>query len=313
MRPRARNAGGGSDRRSRRETITASYAGPRACTFFGLCIKSRRGARLIGLTIASPKGGVGKTTVALNLGFSLARRGWRTLVVDTDPQGAIGLSLSKQISKAPGLAEYANRLAPIGKLAVQTKLRELMLLPVGRVAAEDTMGFNAALADGAVLKTLVKDMGTRTDVVLFDTPSGFGGSTMGALRASSRALCLVQAEPIAARSVLRIFEVIAALQEQGAEVQLAGFLLTMLQTRDSSSLSVAEEMWKNLPSHLVLDVTIPRDPVFLQASAAGVPVGLLRRRPPPVSMVFDQLAADLETKLSLANKDGNDAPISLVD
>ncbi len=67
---------------------------------------------MFGLTIASQKGGVGKTTVALNLSYALARRGWRTLLVDTDPAGAIGLSLTKKLSQAPGLAEQRPGSAP---------------------------------------------------------------------------------------------------------------------------------------------------------------------------------------------------------
>ena len=265
-------------------------------------------------TVASQKGGVGKTTVALNASFALSRRGWRTLVVDTDPAGAVGLSLTRRMSEAPGLAEYVARARSLREVVVQTKLRELAILPVGRVAAEDAMGFQALLADGAVLGRFLTELQERFDVVVFDTPSGFGGSTLGAMRVSRHVVCPVQAEPIAARSAVRILEVIGALRERGAQVELLGFLLTMLQSRDASSMAVAEDLWRSLPRELILDTTVPRDGVFLEASASGVPLGLLRRRAPPAALIFDQLAAELETRSGLAEaREGQDEPIALVD
>lgn len=268
---------------------------------------------MVALTIASQKGGVGKTTVALNLAFSLARRGWRTLIVDVDPAGAIGLSLTKRLSEAKGLAEYASQVSPLSGLLVQTKLPELSILPAGRVAPEDGMGFQAVLNDGAILQRLQNEVRSRFDIVVFDTPSGFGGATIGALKVSRHVVCPVQAEPIAARSVLRILDLVGALREAGAGVELTGFLMTMLQSRDDSSLAVAEDLWRTLPGELVFETTIPRDGAFLEASASGVPVGLLRRRAPPVSLVFDQLAAEYENRTGLSDKEAADEPIALVD
>lgn len=268
---------------------------------------------MIGVAIASQKGGVGKTTVALNLSFSLARRGLRTLLADTDPAGAIGLSLTKTVAQAPGLAEYVRRERPLAMTLIRTKLRELSLLPVGGVRVDETSAFSAALEDGRELARLSSELASELDVIVFDTPSGLGGATLGALRASDYVICPVQAEPIAARLALRMFEVVSALREKGARVEIAGVLITMLQTRDRSSLQVAEDLWRTIPSHVTFDTTIPRDAAFLEASAAGVPIGLLRKRPPPVSVVFDQLAAEFEAKTRAPLAAGDDAPLALVD
>lgn len=269
---------------------------------------------MLGFTIASQKGGVGKTTVALNTAFALARRGWRTLVVDTDPVGAIGLSLTRRMAEAPGLAEYVARTHRLNQVIVQTKLPELSVLPVGRIAADEGMSFQALLADGTILSHFLRETGDAYDLVVFDTPSGFGGSTLGAMRVSHHVLCPVQAEPIAARSAVRILDVIGSLRAKGAHVELLGFLLTMLQAGDASSMAVAEDLWRSLPQDLVLDANIPRDSSFLEASAAGVPLGLLRRRAPPAALIFDQLAAEIEVKSGLAEtKEGTNEPISLVD
>lgn len=268
---------------------------------------------MFGLTIASQKGGVGKTTVALNLSYALARRGWRTLLVDTDPAGAIGLSLTKKLSQSPGLAELLFARTPLSTLIVETKQKGLAILPTGKIPPEESERFTNALADGSVLRGIQAECAQRFDVVVYDTPSGFVGATLGAMRASRYVVSPVQAEPIAARGVLRIFEVIAALRAKGAQVELLGIMLTMLHTKTQSSLAVAEDLWKNLPSNLLFEATVPRDPSFLEASAAGVPVGLLRRRPPPVAMIFDQLAAELENRLAPDAKEASHEPIALVD
>ncbi|MBI4952412.1 MAG: ParA family protein [Myxococcales bacterium] len=265
------------------------------------------------LAIVSPKGGCGKTTVALNLSLAFARRGWSTLLVDTDPQGAVGLSLTRRVADARGLAEYVAHRRPLGEVVIATRLENLAILPIGHIAIQDTPGFHAALADGAALGRLVEEAAAAYHLVIFDTPSGFGGATVGALRAATHVLCPVQAEPLASRSVTQVFEVLAWLRDNEVAVEPVGLLLTMLQLREKDSLEAAETVWGGFPEELVLEPAVPRDPAFLAASSAGVPVGLLSRRPPPVAMVFDKLAAELEQRMRLTEKEPDDGPVALVD
>lgn len=263
------------------------------------------------VAVASQKGGVGKTTVALNLAFAWARRGLNTALVDVDPQGAIGLSLSKRLSQGPGLFDWMKG-QPVRPLLVRTRLEQLTLLPAGRIPATESQAFQARLEDGRVLSRLLEELKTF-HVVLFDTPSGFVGATLGALRASRWALTPVQSEPIAARTLMRTVETIGALRREGASVELLGILLTMVQRSDPSSAAIADDLWRTVPRHLMLESAVPRDPLLLEASNAGVPVGLLRKHPPAIALEFDQLAAELEDRMGLRGKEGDGAPVTLVD
>ncbi len=265
---------------------------------------------MITLAIASQKGGVGKTTLALNLSLALAERGWRTLLVDTDPQGGVGLSLQRPAGQ--GLVGYVAERTALELILLATRVPQLTLLPVGKMAIEDTHAFGDRLWDGHEIRRLVADTKQRFDVIVLDTPSGFGGITMGVMRASDAVISPLQAEPIAMRSVPQLLEVIGALRLAGSTVRLIGLVLSMLQLRNADSLAVAQEAWSEFPSDLLLQTTVPRDAAFLAASHLGVPVGLLSRRPPPVAATFHQLAQELEPRLGLVRGEENDGPIPLL-
>lgn len=264
------------------------------------------------LAVVSQKGGVGKTTLGLNLGYALARRGNQVCIVDLDPQGAIGLSLTRKMAQRPGVCDWVKGRAGVGEVLVRTRLPSLSLLPVGRVKGLENHDFQNTLADGELVRSLVGEL-SDFDLILLDTPSGFVGATLGALRGASHALVPVQAEPIAARTLMRTFETLKALQEEGESVSLLGLVMTMLQRDDESSLAIAEDIWKTVPKHLLFDTSVPRSPVFLEASAAGVPLGLLSKRPPPEAASFDVLASEVERRIGLSAEDEHDAPIALVD
>jgi chromosome partitioning protein len=263
------------------------------------------------LSIVSQKGGVGKTTVALNLAWAMASRGVRVMLVDADPQGGIGLSLTR-LSSGEGLVGYLTKKQTLSQVLVKTRLPELQLLPMGPLPVAETHALSTRLSDGRDLERLAADASAAgCELLMLDTPAGFTGVTMAALRTSDSVLSPLQAEPLAMRSASQLLEVLGALRSQGARATLAGFLLTMLDLRNPHSLSVATEAWSDFPENAVLQATIPRDPVFLSASAAGVPVGLLSRRPPPVVSRFDQVAEELERRLGLGKELVDDGPLSL--
>ncbi len=265
------------------------------------------------LAVASQKGGVGKTTTALNLSFALSRRGWRTLLVDSDPQGAIGYSLAGPAEHSPGLAEVVSGSQDFGSVRLSTRESGFGIVPIGGIAVRDTQAFGARLLEGKWIPKLIESSRSDFDIVVIDTPCGFGAVTMAVLEAVENLLCPLQAEPLALRSSLQVLEVLADLRQEDKGIQDLCFLLTMLQTRRAESLAVAQETWSQFPSALVLETTIPRDPIVLKANAAGVPLGLLSRHAPPLTAVYDQLAIEMESRLPLPISEDDDEPTPLFD
>lgn len=256
---------------------------------------------------------MGKTTVSVNLAYSLARRGWHTLLIDTDPQGSVGLSLSEKARKCQGFFDAVNTGISAAPLIMPTRLPELKILTAGQ--SHSFFESSAEGADGveAVRRVLDEVSAQQFDIVIFDTPAGLGGSSSDVLRVCDQVLIPQQAEPLGIRSIPQMLQAIQWLRAHGSALEVAGILMTMVQNDQRESADVVRELRSIIPPQLLCNTMIPRDPVFLKASAAGVPLGLLHRQPPAAALVFDQLAAELEPRLRLNPSDSSDEYTRLMD
>ncbi len=250
------------------------------------------------LVIASQKGGVGKTTVALNLAVALAERGRRTLLVDLDPQGAVGLSLAKGDTELAGLAELLSGVATAREAVLATRLNGLSLLPRGRLDATDVDSFEQAVAHAGALDRALAACEGAVDVVVIDTPSGLGRVTTAALAAANFVLLAFQTERLALRSIGQALRVIEHVQAgRNPRLRLAGILPTLVERERAGTHSVLGDIWSGFPD--ALETVVPRTEAFAHASSLGVPVAFLGGQAgSPEARRFDLLADEIEGRMN---------------
>jgi chromosome partitioning protein len=250
------------------------------------------------LVIASQKGGVGKTTVALNLAVALAERGRRTLLVDLDPQGAIGLSLAKGDTELTGLAEVLSGVATAKDALLPTRLSALSLLPRGRLDATDVDSFEQEASRPGALERALAECERAAEMVLIDTPSGLGRVTTAALGSAHFVLLAFQTESLSLRSIGQALKVIEYVQAtRNPNLRLAGILPTLVERERPGTHGVLSEIWSGFPD--ALETVVPRTEAFAQASALGVPVAFLGGHAGgPEARRFDLLADEVEARMN---------------
>jgi chromosome partitioning protein len=253
------------------------------------------------IAVASPKGGSGKTTVALNLALSLARREYRVILVDGDVNGDVMSSIDGRTSAKAGVFDVLSGGASPHDALRKTLVPDLEILPaIGQSLPSPDFGF-VDYRDRWHL--LLSELAQRTQIVIVDTPSGMLGVTYQILSACTHVIGVLQAEVIAQRSFTMFGECLALLPDS-ARPKVLGVFLNMLQLRHTTSIDVLVRACEKLPKNWLFETSIPRNSAFLDAAAAGVPLHFYDpKHPPAVSWLFDTLATEVLERLELARSE----------
>jgi len=243
------------------------------------------------IAIANQKGGVGKTTTAVNLGASLAIAERRVLLVDLDPQGNATSGVGAK--REPGAGSYAVLMG--GSLASdvirKTDLSFLDVIP----SDVDLAGAEVELVDLPDrewrLRRALEPVVGEYEFVLIDCPPSLGLLTVNALTAATSVLIPVQCEYYAMEGLSRLLETIARLQAINPTLAIEGILLTMYDPRNNLSVQVASEVRTHLGGQ-VFDAIIPRNVTLAEAPSHGKPV-LLYQVASRGAQVYMQLAKEV--------------------
>jgi chromosome partitioning protein len=244
------------------------------------------------VAVANQKGGVGKTTTAVNLAAALALAKKRTLLIDLDPQGNAGSGLGHPAVKiGRGIYDVLTSGAPIREVVLATEVPGLSLVGSGQRLVGAEVELASADRREYRLKESLQDIQDDYDFILIDAPPSLGFLTLNALTAAKSVLVPVQCEYYALEGLSHLLGAIRLVQQGlNPELQIEGVLLTMYDHRLNLSQQVLEET-RRFFAERVYRTVIPRNVRLSEAPSFGKPV-----------VVYDPLCAGSTSYMNLARE-----------
>ncbi len=256
------------------------------------------------MAVANQKGGVGKTTTAINLGTALAALGHRVLVIDLDPQGnastGLGVAVSERDFTAYDLLFSDDEQTSLR--AADTVVPNLTLIP----ATPDLSSADVDMvSDARRLQKMSQALATdraavrEQDYILIDCPPSLNLLTLNALVAADSVLVPLQCEFFALEGLSQLMRTVQTVrQSSNPRLKIQGIVLTMYDRRNNLSGQVAADVRENLGT-LVYDTVIPRNVRLSEAPSHAVPA-LIYDRSSSGSLAYQRLAGELLARLGSA-------------
>lgn len=225
------------------------------------------------IVIANQKGGVGKTTTAINLGACLAKKGKKVLLIDEDPQGnaTSGLGIDKKQLEG-SVYDVMVHEVPANDLIIKTDFDNLYILPSSIDLAGAEIELVSVLGRERMLKNALEPISEDYDYIIIDSPPSLGLITLNALAAGDEVLIPIQCEFYALEGLSQLVKTVTLVKKHiNPKLKIEGVVLTMYDGRTNLSMQVVEEVIKFFPDK-VHKVIIPRNVRLGEAPSHGLPI-----------------------------------------
>lgn len=226
------------------------------------------------LAVANQKGGVGKTTTAINLSACLALKNRRTLLIDLDPQGMSTLGLAKPKEAGKGIYQAMMNGRDLMDCILGTELENFYLCP----CSPELSGIEAELYKTENREKRLFDVVEKArrffNFIIIDCPPSLGFLTLNALAAADSLVIPVQTEFFCMEGIPDLFQTLETVRTYfNPKLAIEGILLTMFDERTNLSKQVAEEIRKSL-KHILFETVVPRSVRLAEAPSFGKPIVL---------------------------------------
>ena len=230
------------------------------------------------ISITNQKGGVGKTTSAMNISFYLAKMGYKVLIVDFDPQGnaTSGLGVDKN-SLGSTMSDVISGSVALKDVILETEFHKLKLAPSTPILANTEIELANVGGRFSRLREALKTVSDEFDYVILDCPPSLSLLTVNSFIASDFLILPVQAEFYAMEGLGQLLESMKLVKKgMNPNIELLGVLPTMVDSRTTLSGQVYEEIKRFFPGK-VFSTPVPRNIRLAEAPSHGVPIGVYDR------------------------------------